>query len=407
MSPSEPSRSWQLSDSHDREDHPSALPFDSFDSIEVEDHRVILFPRLDRLLYLNPPAAALWELLESCVSLQEAADFAAPLMQRSRQQMLGELQDCIAAWNRLVQPPSPIAVADIAVASIASSDLAAHEDRGATCRYRHRGTTFQVDYGDSTLSQLIHPLIAGWSDNGGEPPVCTFRLQRAADRLRLYRDDTLICEVVTPEELKGALFTELASVDDPSRDWMAIFHAAAVARNDRAVILCGASGQGKSTLAAVCAASGLDYLGDDLVPVERETRHVHALPTRLSVKQGSWGVLAELYPGLLAQEVHARPDHPVRYLPLDQSPSGEGRATHRVQAMVFPVYRPAMPVTVTPLASAEALGRVLESRSWLGYPLHAERISQFLDWFDGIPRYEIRYGDALEAAATVAALLEE
>jgi hypothetical protein len=47
-------------------------------------------------------------------------------------------------------------------------------------------------------------------------------------------------------------------------------HAAAIARNGRAVLLAGPSGSGKSTLAYMAHAAGIDVLSDDKVWVQRE-----------------------------------------------------------------------------------------------------------------------------------------
>jgi hypothetical protein len=48
-----------------------------------------------------------------------------------------------------------------------------------------------------------------------------------------------------------------------------VIHAAMVSRCGRGVLLAGAGGAGKSTAALACLSSGLDYLSDDLVGLER------------------------------------------------------------------------------------------------------------------------------------------
>ena len=59
---------------------------------------------------------------------------------------------------------------------------------------------------------------------------------------------------------------------------MQFVHAAAVGMADRAVLLAGKGGSGKSTAALACLQAGLDYLGDDYCLVDRQSSPtVHSL----------------------------------------------------------------------------------------------------------------------------------
>jgi hypothetical protein len=61
-------------------------------------------------------------------------------------------------------------------------------------------------------------------------------------------------------------------------------HAATIARNGTAVLLAGASGYGKSTLAYAASRDGLDALGDDIAHIQlHPARRVWTLPSRYSL----------------------------------------------------------------------------------------------------------------------------
>jgi hypothetical protein len=62
-----------------------------------------------------------------------------------------------------------------------------------------------------------------------------------------------------------------------------VFHGGAVCRGDHAVVLLGPSGQGKSTLTAACASSGMAFLTDDCL-VLREGTPVMVVPDQDHVR---------------------------------------------------------------------------------------------------------------------------
>ena len=62
----------------------------------------------------------------------------------------------------------------------------------------------------------------------------------------------------------------------------AIVHGAAVARDGRAAVIVGASGEGKSTLALGLAARGWLHLADDLVALSATGEAIAAFPVAAS-----------------------------------------------------------------------------------------------------------------------------
>lgn len=61
-------------------------------------------------------------------------------------------------------------------------------------------------------------------------------------------------------------------------------HAAAVSFNDRCVLISGASGSGKSSLAWSLSHSGFGYLSDELAPIHPTEMHVEPYPHALCLK---------------------------------------------------------------------------------------------------------------------------
>jgi hypothetical protein len=66
-----------------------------------------------------------------------------------------------------------------------------------------------------------------------------------------------------------------------------VFHAAALEKNGKSIILCGQSGSGKSSLAAWLMANGFRYLTDEIIVYHQDTENISGFPRSLVLKHGS------------------------------------------------------------------------------------------------------------------------
>ena len=77
------------------------------------------------------------------------------------------------------------------------------------------------------------------------------------------------------------------------RDGM-VFHAAALARGEKGILIPGGIGSGKSTLTAWLVGHGFNYLSDELVFLPHGSNILHAFPRPLHLKRPSRQVLQSL-----------------------------------------------------------------------------------------------------------------
>lgn len=125
-----------------------------------------------------------------------------------------------------------------------------------------------------------------------ESPFATAVYSPGEDALYAFHSDgaTMRCN-------PAARYAEIStSSSSESRDWVVTrplltlalmelvrrrgffpLHAACLARDGAGVLVCGPSGSGKSTLTIALLEAGLDFLGDDLVFLERKGETVRAL----------------------------------------------------------------------------------------------------------------------------------
>lgn len=172
-------------------------------------------------------------------------------------------------------------------------------------------------------------------------------------------------------------------------------HAGAVAGKAGAVLLAGVSGSGKSTLIARLASEGFGYLSDDLTPLAMDGRLV-PWPMPLSVKAGSWSLLARRFPALEVAPAYPAKDTLARLLPLASDAWRNGPQPAR--AILFPRYRAGDTPTPAPLSPLETLQRLIEAGFRLEAPVDDERVEALIAWLDATPAYDCPFGD-LDAAA--------
>ena len=177
---------------------------------------------------------------------------------------------------------------------------------------------------------------------------------------------------------------------------IAILHAAAVARDGAGVLLPAVGGSGKTTLAAWLATRGFRVLNDDAVPVLAEGGRLRAVPLALSIKAGSWPVLAPAWPAIDALPVHGREPLRVRYLPLS-----EGQACHEdvpCRLIALPRYdATTVGASWQPLAPAEVFRELVEGGCIVERPLDPAQVGALVAWLGDKPCARLVYGD-LEAA---------
>ncbi len=198
-------------------------------------------------------------------------------------------------------------------------------------------------------------------------------------------------------EAVGLVFRRIVEIIHPESRWIAHLHAAAVRLGEATLLLPGSKGAGKSTLTAALVHAGAAYLSDDVVFLDERCRAV-PLPVRLAVKEGSWDVVAALFPELRRAEISTLRTAPIRYIdPEPQGAPGEAGKTapHPVNAIVFPRYRPEGPAELRPLPPEEALIRLVEDRTW--FSCEAADVATWTDWLMRVPAFSLEYASLDEA----------
>lgn len=135
-----------------------------------------------------------------------------------------------------------------------------------------------------------------------------------------------------------------------------MIHAAVAARDDQALIMPGAPGAGKSTLAAALALSGWRLLSDEFALLSLEDGLLTPLPRPVSLKNQAIPLIRERFPeAVLGRSTHDTTKGTVAHLNPPAASLARAQAPARPAWLVFPRFAPGGDDTLREMPKAHAL----------------------------------------------------
>jgi hypothetical protein len=380
---------------------PRASP--SLQRVATSSGLVLLDGTANRLWAYNDSAQEIWDLIHAGRPEPAVADEIAARYGLGREVALHDIRRIIEDWREkgLMQtaggshPRANVSP----VRPMADWTRGPRPDWAAslTCTIRRRVIAFHVE--PSRARSFLEILYAHLATPDARPDATIELRDAGAGETALVVDGVERLRSSEGGELIGGVNQAVLELVNPGTEWLAMIHGGAVARHGRGIGLPAACGSGKTTLVAHLLPRGWNYLADDLIALAAPTGRIVPLPLPLSVKEGSWDVLAGLYPDFMQARRYETARGSSRQLapPLD----AWDRDPVPLQAFVFPRYTAGAATTLTPISPLEALQRLLSDRIWLGYPLNQHRVEAFIAWLDDRPAYDLVHGNATEAARRI------
>ena len=370
-------------------------PLPDSDTFAFEDSLLVIPRRTPRLFLLNPTARLAWERLAEGMAPRQVADQLATVYGVPLARVRADVAAILTEWRThglLARGQTE----EEAVEPSTEIDLVlprAWRERV----YRLCGAPVCLRYSGATTEGLLHPLIAHAETSG--KAIGVVDLIETSDGYLVVCNGRDIERAATGEDALGQALGRILELSYPEAEWLAGMHAAAVGNPDGAVIIAGDSGSGKSTLTAALVNAGLSYFSDDVVPLDATLR-IRPMPFGISLKEGSWSVLAPIYPELKNLKIYDRPRR--RYLPVSCDRYGP-EAGLVVKALIFPRYQPGRPTVLRRLSNLQSLERLTRARSWMA--LNGRSFSKTLEWIEATPAFELDHGSLEESVDTVRKVL--
>lgn len=150
----------------------------------------------------------------------------------------------------------------------------------STFQYYSCSTRFDIRCADDEIAALIEAVFGGVKisppTQGAARRVYSIdRLATGALRVASAGD---VCEFDTADDMLFHVDKSITIELQHCRPDLLFVHGAALACQDRVAILAAPSGIGKSTLASVALQRGLEYLSDELAPIDLRDLTVHPYP---------------------------------------------------------------------------------------------------------------------------------
>jgi hypothetical protein len=282
-------------------------------------------------------------------------------------------------------------------------------DGASSRRYHVAGFDVIIRYGDPDVEAALEPILAHLETDEGSARK---KMQPAMEIQIDVMDGQYVCnrggtELCRTETVDGAIETVTGQIEALAYervDWQVYTHGATVADDDGAILLCGTSGSGKSTVAAALTARGHRYLGDDIALLRGQSFDIVPLPNSIVLKRDSWEPLKDYLPDLESLPVYRRLDKDARYWspPRDQLVSGP----LPVKAIVFPRFSEGTTTAIRHLTPIEAMNLLVRAPCVIAGPITEERVRNLADWLLRVPSYDLTFGSLGEAVAQIEALLE-
>ena len=307
----------------------------------LDDEMLVYHPDRMTAVALNPTASVIWQLCNGERTVADIVEILRQAYPEAAGTMAREVDEGVLALLshaviRLPRDGASIATYDVGLAA----------------------ETVRVEADDANAARILEFLCAPMTRPTARDPAVTFRLGAATTpgAMAIYRDDVMLYHGRS-ETSVATIFLERI-LDHLIRTCTngILLHAAAVARDGKALVLAGKTGAGKTTLATWLVRRGFDYLSDELLCLDTQATSVNGFARPLHLKRPA----RALFAGAIDMDGGAA----VMESPLGVhvSPARLGaRVAHSAcpRALVLPAYRAGARFHLRSVSKAQAASRLM------------------------------------------------
>ena len=257
--------------------------------------------------------------------------------------------------------------------------------------YYFNDTCVKICFDSEETKALIHPKYSHLAIANTKNCDVEYKIFNSDKKLVIFKNDQFVGSWDNTElhEFQGKFSMELmcSFYNKTEHDWMGVFHASTISKNNHSIMFTGDSGNGKSTLVSILMANGFNVIADDFTPILREDFKTYCFPSAISIKEKSYSLMEQIYPGLKNSKQYyiSELKGAVRYLP----PTSKETSAD-CSSVVWVKYSQSSENSIKKISTQEALKKILPD-AWISDK--EANAKAFLVWIKHTDFYELNYSD--------------
>jgi len=265
--------------------------------------------------------------------------------------------------------------------------------------YYFNDTCIKICFDNEETKALIHPKYSHLVIDNVNIYDVQYQIFNSDNKLFIFKNDQFVGSWDNTElhEFQGKFSMELmcSFYNKAEHDWMGVFHASTISRDNRSIMFTGDSGNGKSTLVSILMDNGFNVIADDFTPILREDFKTYCFPSAISIKEKSYSLMEQIYPGLKNSKQYyiSELKGTVKYLP----PTSK-ETSAKCSSVVWVKYSKSSENSIKNISTQEALKKILPD-AWISDK--EANAKAFLVWIKRTNFYELNYSDNNELISII------
>ena len=257
--------------------------------------------------------------------------------------------------------------------------------------YSFNNTIIKVGFDSEETKSLIHQKYRHLAINHVNSYDVEYAIFNSGDTLFIYKNNQIVgsWDSTQLHEFQGKFSMELicSFYNKTEHDWMGVFHASTISKNNRSIMFTGDSGNGKSTLVSILMANGYNVIADDFSPVLRTDFKTYCFPSAISIKEKSFNLIEQLYPNFINYNEYYINELKgnVKYLPPISK-----ETSANCSSVIWVKYAEGTESSLKKVSIQDALKKILPD-AWISNK--EVNAKAFLKWIEKTAFYELNYSD--------------
>ena len=270
-----------------------------------------------------------------------------------------------------------------------------HPDTIKSCQlinyYSFNNTIIKVGFDSEETKSLIHQKYRHLVVDHVNSYDVEYSVFNSDHSLFIYKNNQIVgsWDSTQLHEFQGKFSMELicSFYNKTEHDWMGVFHASTISKNNRSIMFTGDSGNGKSTLISILMANGYNVIADDFSPILRSDFKTYCFPSAISIKEKSFNLIEQLYPDFINYNEYYINELKgnVKYLPPISK-----ETSANCSSVIWVKYAEGTESSLKKVSIQDALKKILPD-AWISNK--EVNAKAFLKWIEKTAFYELNYSD--------------